>query len=1159
MTTSDEGPAGGLAFGILGSLQVTRSGEQLALGGRQQRAMLALLVARAGVSTTASAIADALWVDRVPVGFASTIQTYVFHLREVLEPSRPRGAVGKILVTERGGYRLVLDGATVDSVQFEALLGTARESMSNAAHDVALAQLDEALSLWRGDVLADLADYGFVAPVASRLQELRLSATEMRIETRLAVGRHEEVVADLDELVKRFPLRERLHGQRMLALYRSGRQSDALAAYNALRQTLAGELGIDPSQPLQQLYRSILQQEAALDWLPAAPTAGAHPEPAGGPESSGAGAKRAGAGRRRRLRVLGVAAAVVLLAVASVTALVVRNALRSTLPSLPANGVGRLNADGSMTDAVPVGLSPAGIAYGAGSLWTVNRTDGTVSRIDPRKHTVIQTTRVGASPTAVTTTGDDVWIANFGDGTVSRVNAQTNAEVKRIPVGIQPAAITSGASGVWVANSGDDTIQRIDPVTGTADDPIPAGDGPDGLALDGDTIWVANARDATVSRIDIRKRTEATAPLPVGTGPRGMVVTAGAVWVANSLSQSVSRIDPSSNDVTAIPVGDGPNSIAVIRNDLWVSNEYDGTIARIDPRTSRVTRLNVGASPRGVVAVDGKLWVASGAFASAAHTGGTLTVADSALPGDFGSIDPSVEYLLLTMGPERAVYDGLVTIRPAGSVAGQVLVPDLAVAIPRPGDSGRTYTFVLRAGIRYSTGAEVHATDFVLGLFRALTGTHGNPGLYSRVLGAPACIADVRRCRLSDLRRGVEADDVERTVTFHLSEPDPDFLYKLSLFIYPMPPGTPLTEAKTPIPGTGPYRIVDYSGQIVRGAPRSVAFRLVRNTNFHQWSFAAQPAGYPDEIRFRRVSGADEAARLVVGGQADVAALLNRYQSTPMPDGLVDELAQRDAALVHTQLLPNTEYWALNTRIAPFKDPRARQALNYALDRRKYIALFRGVGQREPTCQILPPNFPGYRPYCPYTPSPAPGQYNGPDLGTAKALVEASGTTGMTVQVSTPDRGEVPRAAVLASTLHSIGYRATVKVLPEGGASMADSRSNIQIASAGWGADYPQPANFYTNLFSCESFVPASENLNENWSEYCNPALDKLAHQAIALQTTNPSAAVQAWIRVDRKLTDEAPVVATDNPRRVVLVSARVGNYQDNPYYGPVLSQMWVR
>src|SRR5438128_9491425 len=182
-----------------------------------------------------------------------------------------------------------------------------------------------------------------------------------------------------------------------------------------------------------------------------------------------------------------------------------------------------------------------------------------------------------------------------------------------------------------------------------------------------------------------------------------------------------------------------------------------------------------------------------------------------------------------------------------------------------------------------------------------------------------------------------------------------------------MPPDTPLTEARTPITGTGPYQIVDYSRKIVEGAPRSVAFRLVRNPHFHQWSFAAQPAGYPDEIRFRRVHGTDEAARLVAAGQADVAQLVNRFRATPMADGLVDDLTQRYPALVHTQLLPTTEYWALNTRILPFKDVRARQALNYALDRRKYIALFHGVGQRQPTCQVLPPNFPGYRPYCPYT------------------------------------------------------------------------------------------------------------------------------------------------------------------------------------------------
>jgi ABC-type transport system substrate-binding protein/DNA-binding SARP family transcriptional activator len=1156
-----------LAFAVLGPLQVSRHGGQLSLGGRQQRAVLALLLADAGAAVSVDRLADALWGDSPPPGYAATIQTYIFHLRQILEPDRGRGEASKLLITDPVGYRLILDGAGVDAVQFESLYRSGQEALDRGAYPEALADLDQALGLWRGEVLADLAEYEFASALDVRLQGLRLAAIETRIEVQLALGRHQTIVTDLDQLTERYPLREQLHAQRMLALYRCGRQSEALAAYSQLRQTLAEELGIDPSQPLQRLYQSVLQQEPALDWQPPvrssddAHTAVAHPEPAGGPESVGARVERPGGRRRTRRRILGMAAAVLLLAAGSVTALVVRNASRSRLPSLPANGVGRLHADGSMTDAVLVGVSPGGIAYGAGSLWTVNRTDGTVSRIDPRKHAVIQTTRVGASPTAVTVSREDVWIANFGDGTVSRVNAQTNSEVKRIPVGIEPAAIISGPNGVWVANSGDDTIQRIDPVHGTTDDPIAVGNGPDGLALDGDTMWVTNARDGTVSHIDLRKRAEASAPVSVGAGPRGVAVAAGAVWVANSLSQSVSRIDPSSNDVTGIPVGDGPNSIAVTGNALWVSNEYEGTVARIDPRTNRVKRFSVGSSPRGVVAVDGKLWVASAAFASAAHTGGTLTVADAAIPGDFGSIDPSQEYIVLTVGPERVVYDGLVTIRPVGAVAGQVLVPDLAVAIPRPSNSGRSYTFVLRPGIRYSTGAEVQATDFLLGLFRTLTLPHGNPGLYSRVLGAPACMADAHHCRLADLRRGVEADDLKRTITFHLSEPDPDFLYKLSEFIYPMPSDAPLTEAKTPIPGTGPYQIVDYSRKITGQTPRSVDFRLVRNTHFHQWSFAAQPAGYPDEIRFRRVSGADEAARLVTSGQADVAALLNRFQATPMSDQLVDDLTQRYTTLVHTQLLPTTEYWTLNTAIAPFKDLRARQALNYALDRRKYLTLFPGGSQRELTCQMLPPNFPGYRPYCPYTPNPAPGQYNGPDLDKAKALVTASRTAGTTVQVVTNSGRQDPRAAFLVSTLRQLGYRASVKVFPDNtdtSAVAADSRSKTQIAEDGWGADYPQPANFYLNLFSCESFIPASAN-QYNFSEYCNPALDALAQQAVALQDTNPTAAVQTWIKVDRKLTDEAPFVATANPERTVLVSARAGNYQDNPYYGPVLSQMWVR
>src|SRR6476469_739899 len=257
-----------LEYGVLGPLRVTRSGTLLPLGGPQQRAVLAWLRLEANKVVSVSHLADALWGDCPPVRLITTVQTYVFLLREILEPGRRRGAPGTVLVTESGGYRLQVAEGSVDSALFERLVPSGQAMVAQGAFAEAAAELERALDLWRGDVLADIAHFAFVAPFARRLEEVRLSAIESKIDAELALGRHVSVVPELDELVGRHPLRERLQAQRMLALYRSGRQSDALTAYHGLRRVLDEELGIEPSAPLQQLHRAVLAQDPELAWDP---------------------------------------------------------------------------------------------------------------------------------------------------------------------------------------------------------------------------------------------------------------------------------------------------------------------------------------------------------------------------------------------------------------------------------------------------------------------------------------------------------------------------------------------------------------------------------------------------------------------------------------------------------------------------------------------------------------------------------------------------------------------------------------------------------------------------------------------------------------------------------------------------------------------------
>ena len=224
------------------------------LGGPRQRAVLALLLLEANRVVSLDRLAEDLWAGDPPEGWVTTVQIYVSHLRQALEPGRARGAAGEVLVTRGRGYLLRVGRERLDAARFQDGFTAGRAALEAGRYEQAAGTLRQALGVWRGGVLADLADYAFTRPEAARLEELRLAAVEARIDADLALGRHDALTAELDQLATEHPMRERLHGQLMLALYRCGRQGDALAAYRRVRDLLAGELGIDPGEPLQRLH-----------------------------------------------------------------------------------------------------------------------------------------------------------------------------------------------------------------------------------------------------------------------------------------------------------------------------------------------------------------------------------------------------------------------------------------------------------------------------------------------------------------------------------------------------------------------------------------------------------------------------------------------------------------------------------------------------------------------------------------------------------------------------------------------------------------------------------------------------------------------------------------------------------------------------------------
>jgi YVTN family beta-propeller protein len=848
---------------------------------------------------------------------------------------------------------------------------------------------------------------------------------------------------------------------------------------------------------------------------------------------------------RRRAILLGALAGVIAAAVAIPILAFGQGGSGGSIEAAAGDSVGFFDSgSGRLVEDVGVGATPTRTAVGKRAIWVTNADGDDVSRIDPVTRAVVQTIPVGNGPSGITTAKGAVWVVNSLDGTVSRIDPETNTVVQRIPVGNAPVGIVYASGSVWVANTADDTITRIDADSGTPAKPLPIA--ATELAFGAGTLWASERASNHVVRID-PKTGKLVQSIPVGNGPTGIAFGHGAAWVANTLDGTVSRIDPETNSQAAvIPIGNGPTAVAVDVRGVWVSNEFGGTLVRIDPRRNQAARpIHVGNRPLGVATASGNVLV--GVRESGAdHTGGTLTLRSDLPPhaNPIDSIDTAIAYSTGTWPLLRMTGDGLVAYNQVSGLAGTQLVPDLAVSLPTPTDGGRTYAFRLRPEIRYSTGSRVKPSDFRSTIERDFE--IGSPTTYyDGIVGAAQCRKRPRRC---DLSRGIVADDAAKTVAFHLVAPDPDFLYKLALpFAYVLPTGSPAHDIGTrPLPATGPYVIATYK-------PRRL-LKLVRNKYFREWSKAAQPDGYPDEIVLRIGGSSDAAINDVLAGKADVIWL-----SKPLLRRQVAEVKTRYASQVHTDPQQTTLALFLNTGLAPFDRLDVRRALNYAANRAAVVQANGGPDVGQPICQILPPGFPGHRPYCPYTTGAVThGAWTAPDLGRARALVARSGTRGTKVTVwSFTQAAGFNRFAV--KLLHSLGYRVSTKVLGDNYvAAVSDSRNKAQIGFTGWKADYPAASDFFGPLFSCASFVPDSQN-NANVAEFCDPSIDRLIARAQSEQTTNPAASRALWERVDKEVVDQAPWVPLLTSKSFDILSKRVGNYQYSPTFGMLVDQLWVR
>ena len=1091
--------------------------------------MLAVLLLRSGSVVSRTQLIDGLWGERPPPTAAKAINVYVSQVRKTLSVK----GVDPI-VTRAPGYVLEVDEDGLDSARFQRLATAAREREGAGEVEAAAALMQEALGLWRGPPLAGLELEGEGRDDVARLEELRLTAQLDLIDYELALGRHEQRLAELEPLVTQHPLDERLRGQLILALYRSGRQADALQAYRETRDTLVETLGIEPSAPLQRLERAILNHDPSLE----AP----------------AGTARAGVTRRhsrttrrgRRVAVVGAVGAAVLCAAAGYL-LIARHSGQWRLAASSVGIVDGGRVSGLLT--LPASSRPVGLAADNESLW-LTTSAGQLIRADLAHSRRVSSFTTSGNPGPIAVAEGSVWAVDPNRGVVDQIDSGTGRRLRTIRVGNGPTAIAAGAGALWITNELDGTLSRVDLDDGGVTK-IPIGQDPDGVTVGDGWVWVSDAAGGDVLRIDPADN-RIVGRTAVGSAPGPLAFGGGSVWVANRDDGTVSRISPGSGSVRAtIPIGRSADGVAFAEGSAWAISITDRRLARIDVSTNRVVRSsNLGSSPTVVTSNGRWLAVATAAASATGHRGGTLRlIGDGA--AESPTLDPATWWTTTGWSILAVTNDGLLTVRRSPGPSGLQIVPDLARSAPLVAQGGTSYTFQLRPGIHYSNGQVVRARDVrssIERLWKMGSFATTLDGLRLGLIGEARCARKPKEC---DLRRGIVVEDSTGTVAFRLTRPNPQFERLLTLPFYDLLPAGTSPRDRHPLPATGPYRVVRFEpGRLVEAE---------RNPQFRSWSTAAQPPGYPDRISWRLAGDDKHAIASVRSGRSDYAILAQ-------PNVEVPAVAPQGKVQVENQPFPGLVYAFLNTRIPPFDDVAVRRALNLAVDRRIVVQLAGGTLGARPTCQILPPSFPGYRPWCPYTFGPnQSGSWIAPDLDAARALVGRSGTRGTKIVVwtkrdpSAPERFKIGR--YLTDVLRGLGYRATLRTASNPDSFypyVGDSRHQVQIGVAAWVPEVPNGASsFFEPVLTCNSYEPGSPT-NSNLSGFCDPRTDALIRRAVQFEQTSAAAASAVWTKIDRRIAAAAPWVPLYNVRMSDVLSTRVGNYQHNPMLGFLLDQAWV-
>jgi DNA-binding SARP family transcriptional activator len=576
-------------FRILGPLEVVDASGPVEISGTNTRAVLADLLLNADRPVTTGSLVATVWGGSPPESAPAMLRNAISQLRRQL---------GDAIETTPGGYRLHLGTHTLDAQRFTELVAAGREASRAGEAARASDALGEALALWRGRPLDGVARNGEFDLRTNELEELRRAATLDRIDADLELGgRENEIVIEVGRLIEDDPYNERLRGQLMIALYRAGRQADALTAYQEARRALASDLGLEPGDALRELERRILQHDPRLKAQRRAPQVA-----------------------RRTTRWNVVAALAVVAAVVAAVVVLTRVGGAAPVIHVPPSSLALVDATSGDVSATPgLGGSPTAVTTDARGAWaaTANQTLVRVSGAGD----VIETFGVGFVPVDLATFGGTVWASSRGYlGRVTRLQhgRLTSYSLPQRVRG-RELRVAADAGGAWVGD-GDSGIYRLDGATArlvaTAPDGLRSPHGGE-LAIGANSVWVSDAsHDGVVTRLDpVTGGEVASITLPLDAPSNGPATFgANALWTVSRGETTLWRIDADANTISqTVRVGIGTTGLAFAGGAIWTVNDLDKTLRRIDPVAARVTATwRFSRAPVGVAAAAGRVWVAFG-------------------------------------------------------------------------------------------------------------------------------------------------------------------------------------------------------------------------------------------------------------------------------------------------------------------------------------------------------------------------------------------------------------------------------------------------------------------------------------------------------------------------------------------------------------------